>query len=88
MGSKAMPKTKADVKLGMKHLERTIKLEQSKISDHRKAAQAAKKAGNKGSMQYNLSHLKGHQADIKDRQKAYKKYRKVTVKAAKKAGKS
>lgn len=87
MGSRAMPKTRNDVELGMRHLDRTIKLEKSKIADHRKAAAQAKKAGDKGSVRYNEAHLKGHEKDIKDRKKAYKKYAKVKLKAAKKADK-
>ena len=82
-----MPRSKADVALGMKHLQRTIKLEKSKIADHRKAAAVAKKAGDKGSYRYNVAHLKGHEADVKDRQKAYKKYNKARAKVIKKANK-
>jgi hypothetical protein len=87
MGSKAMPRTAADKKMGMRHLQMTMKLEKRKIADHRKAATSAKKVGDKGSVRYNLSHMKGHVQDVKERQKAYKKYSKIQAKAIKKANK-
>jgi hypothetical protein len=84
MGSKAMPRTSADRKMGIKHLQLTRDLEKRKIADHKKAAQAAKKVGDKGSYQYNVSHQKGHEKDLKERSKTIKKYLKAKVKAAKK----
>ena len=82
-----MPRTSADRKMGTRHLKMTIQLEKKKIADHRKAATTAKKSGDKSSYTYNKSHMDGHIADVKDRQKVLKKYAKAQVKAAKKAGK-
>lgn len=84
MGSKVMPRTTADRKMGIRHLKMTRDLEVRKIKDHKKAADQAKKVGDKSSVQYNLSHAKGHEKDLKDRQKTIKKYLKARVKVAKK----
>lgn len=83
MGSKSMPRTPADKKMGMRHLKMTIALEKQKISDHKKAASAAKRGNNLYSAAYHDSHAKGHEKDIKERQKAYKKYAKARMKAMK-----
>ena len=63
------PVTKTDVKLAKKHLKATIKLEKSKTSDH---LRAAKSTSNSRSKAYNMSHAKGHQKDIKQRQTSLK----------------
>ena len=54
------PVTSADKKLAKKHLKATIKFNKTKVKDHLKAA---KKSGY--DREYNLSHAKGHQEDIK-----------------------
>lgn len=84
MSSKSMPRTAADRKMGIKHLQLTRDLEKRKIADHQKAATKAKKAGDIDSLRYNVSHQKAHEKDLKDRSKTIKKYLKAKVKVSKK----
>lgn len=69
-----MPVTKADLKMAKNHNKITIKVEKKKIKDHIKAA---KKTKNPKSKTYNTQHAKGHQRDLKARQKYAKKVAKM-----------
>ena len=81
-----MPVTSGDKKMGMRHLKMTIALEKRKIADHEKAAKQARSGNQLYSAAYHDAHAKEHKKDIKDRQKAYKKYSKAKMKAVKKNG--
>lgn len=80
MGSKAMPRTPADKKMGMRHLKVTIALDRRKIADHRAAAAKAKRGSNLYSAAYHEAHAEGHIKDIKERKKAYQKYSRAKMK--------
>lgn len=62
-----IPPTKEDAVLAKSHLDRTLKLEQTKIKEHIKQKAKAKKMGNKKSMSYNESHIKNHKKDVAER---------------------
>lgn len=61
------PPTKEDAMLAKNHLDRTVKLEKSKVKEHEKQKLLAKKSGHKDSIKYNESHIKSHEKDIKER---------------------
>jgi len=83
MGSKAVPKTRADVAMGMRHLQKTIDLERQKAADHHKAAKAAKSGSKTYDYSYHSKHAAGHDDDVKKRKKLLKAYKKMQKKMAK-----
>lgn len=62
------PPTKEDARLAKSHLDRTLKLEKTKVKEHEAQKSKAKKAKNKKSVQYNESHIKKHKEDIAERE--------------------
>ena len=62
-----VPPTKEDAVLARSHLDRTLKLEKTKIKEHQKQKSVAKKMGHKKSMKYNESHIKNHKKDVEER---------------------
>ena len=67
-----IPPTKEDAKLAKSHLDRTLKLEKTKVKEHEAQKSKAKKAGNKKSVKYNSSHIDNHKEDIKEREASKK----------------
>jgi hypothetical protein len=65
-----IPPTKEDAKLARSHLDRTLKLEKTKIKEHETQKSKAKKAGNGKSVKYNESHIKNHKDDVKEREQS------------------
>lgn len=57
------PVTKNDIKMAKSHLKATYKLNKQKIKDHKDALKTAQKSDNPKSVNYNKSHLQGHQQD-------------------------
>jgi len=62
-----IPPTKEDAVLAKSHLDRTLKLEQTKIKEHEKQKAKAKKNGHSASAKYNESHIKNHKKDVEER---------------------
>jgi hypothetical protein len=83
MSSRAVPKTKADVAMGMRHLQKTIDLERSKAADHHRAANAAKKGSKAYDYAYQSKHAASHDDDVKKRKKLLKAYKKMQKKLQK-----
>jgi hypothetical protein len=72
-----VPPTKEDAVLADSHLDRTLKLEKTKIKEHQKQKKKAIKAGNKASVKYNQSHIDKHKDDVKERKDSKKTINKV-----------
>lgn len=71
------PPTKEDAKLATSHLDRTMKLEKTKIKEHQKQKSVAQKSGNNRSVKYNESHIKDHKSDLKERSESKKTIQKI-----------
>jgi hypothetical protein len=67
-----VPPTKEDAVLAKSHLNRTLKLEKTKIAEHETQKAKAKKAKNKKSIKYNESHIAKHKEDMKEREDSKK----------------
>ncbi len=65
-----IPPTKEDAVLAKSHLDRTLKLEKTKIAEHVSQKAKAKKVGNKVSAIYNESHIKNHKKDVEEREQS------------------
>jgi len=62
-----VPPTKEDAVLAKSHLDRTLKLEKTKIKEHENQKSKAKSMNNEKSMKYNESHIKNHKKDVEER---------------------
>lgn len=71
------PPTKEDARLAKSHLDRTMALEKTKVKEHEAQKAKAKKAGHKGSVKYNESHIKSHKEDIAERTESKKTINKI-----------
>lgn len=58
-----VPVSADDIKMAKEHLKETYKLNKDKIKDHKDAMKRAEDAGNDKSVNYNRTHLKGHEKD-------------------------
>jgi DNA modification methylase len=67
-----VPPTKEDAVLAKSHLDRTLKLEKTKIKEHETQKAKAKKVGHKKSVKYNESHIDKHKEDVKEREDSKK----------------
>jgi len=65
-----IPPTKEDAVLAKSHLDRTLKLEKTKIVEHENQKAKAKKNGHKSSVKYNESHIKNHKKDVEEREQS------------------
>lgn len=73
MGSKVLPKTPAEKRLALRHLDETIAFEKRKAAEHDRAP----------SSPYNRAHSSEHKKGVKASEKQRKKVSKARVKAAK-----
>lgn len=79
MGSTALPKTPADKRLSLKHLDTKIAVDRKHASDHVKASTGPGDT-------YNNAHAKDHKKSEKANLKQRSKVAKAKVKTAKKTG--